>query len=58
MVMKGKQGDKSTSALWNPILIAAALFDRKIPIKKLDAVFVGLPEWCDEWQEISASFRN
>ncbi len=44
------KGNKTNSALWNPALIAAALYDKKISIKKLDAVFVGLSDWIDEWQ--------
>lgn len=56
-VMKGKQGDKSASATWNPALIAAALLDKGIPIKKLDAVFASLKDWQDEWREFSANDR-
>jgi len=52
------KGSKKASATWNPVLIAAALFDKEIPIKKLDAVFVDLNSWADEWQEASASFRD
>ena len=51
------RGNKSASATWSPVLIATALFDRKIPIKRLDAVFVRLPEWADEWLESSEAFR-
>jgi len=51
------KGNKSTSATWNPVLIAAALFDKGVSIKKLDAVFVGLSEWTEEWSDISAIFR-
>jgi hypothetical protein len=50
------RGNKSTSATWNPVLIATALFDKNIAIKKLNAVFVSLPEWADEWREVSATF--
>lgn len=57
-VMRGRKGDKSTSATWNPVLIATALFDKQIPIEKLDAVFVRLNDWAVEWKEISASFRD
>jgi hypothetical protein len=52
------RGNKSTSALWNPALIAVALCDKSIPLKKLDAVFVGLRDWADEWSEVSAIFRQ
>lgn len=51
------KGSKKASATWNPVLIAAALFDKQIQIRKLDAVFVDLKGWVDEWQEASASFR-
>lgn len=53
-----EKGNKKTSATWNPALIAAALFDKKIQIKKLDTVFVGLNDWADEWREASVSFRD
>jgi hypothetical protein len=56
-VASGKQGSK-VSATWNPVLIAAALIDKKIPIKKLDAVFVHLNDWVDEWQKTSETFRD
>ncbi len=51
-VLKGKPGNKRDSALWNPVLIAIALLDKGIPIKKLDMVFVKLKDWADEWREI------
>lgn len=50
-------GNKSTSALWNPVEIAAALLDKGISIKKLDAVFVELRDWHEEWMEKSEYFR-
>jgi hypothetical protein len=56
-VDRGKQGSK-LSATWNPVLIAVALFDKKIPIKKLDIVFVSLKDWAEKWQEASASIRD
>lgn len=56
-VTPGVQG-RRTSATWNPVLIAAALIDKEIGIKKLDAVFVRLKDWADEWREASASFRD
>lgn len=49
---------KKVSATWDPVLIAAALFDKGIPIKKLDTVFVRLKDWADEWLEASESFRD
>lgn len=52
------RGDKNTSALWNPADIALALLDKKIPIKKLDAVFVDLNDWADEWREKTELERN
>lgn len=51
------KGSKRTSALWNPVLIACALFDRDIRITRLDAVFVRLKDWTAEWQEASTLFR-
>lgn len=51
------KGSKKTSALWNPVLIAVELLDKKIPTNKLNAVFVGLKDWTDEWQEASALLR-
>jgi hypothetical protein len=51
------KGSKKASALWNPAQIAVALYDKKIPIKKLDAVFVGLNAWTDEWQKTSELLR-
>jgi hypothetical protein len=56
-VSRGRKGDKSTSATWNPVLIATALFDKEVPIKKLHAVFVDLPDWADEWREAYALFH-
>lgn len=56
-VTPGVQGRKE-SATWNPVLIAAALFDKGVIIKKLNAVFVHLNNWADEWREKSASFRD
>lgn len=55
--MPGKQGDNKTSATWNPVLIAAALYEKGIAIRKLDAVFVGLKDWADEWREVSDMMR-
>jgi len=52
------RGSKSTSATWNPVLIAVVLKDRGIPLHKLDSVFVGLSKWTSEWQEASNCFRK
>jgi hypothetical protein len=57
-VTPGRKGDKTTSATWNPVLIAAALIDKGKTAKQLDAVFVRLKDWADEWREVSASFRD
>lgn len=51
------KGNKSTPSSWNPVQIAIALMDRNIPVKKLDAVFVGLKDWQTEWSEASEHFR-
>lgn len=53
----GRKGDNTTSALWNPVLIATALLDKNITVKKLNAVFVDLKDWREEWQEASANWR-
>jgi hypothetical protein len=53
-----EKGSKKTSALWNPAQIAIALLDKGITVKKLDAVFVGLADWKDEWHKLSAIFRD
>jgi hypothetical protein len=52
------KGDKAHSALWNPVQIAVALIGKGVPLKKLDAVFVGLKDWTDEWQKDSDYFRT
>jgi len=59
--MPGKQGDNKTSATWNPVLIAAALYGENgkgISREKLNAVFNRLKEWREEWQEVSAQFGD
>ncbi len=56
-VTLGRKGDKTTPATWNPVLIAAALLDKGITAKQLDAVFVRLKDWADEWREASANDR-
>jgi hypothetical protein len=53
-----------TPSLWNPVDIAIRLNSdhrltrQNIPLKKLDAVFVGLQEWQDEWQSQSEALRE
>lgn len=54
---KGLKGNNATSALWSPVLIAAALYDKGITIQKLDTVFIGLNDWADEWREVSEMLR-
>ncbi len=56
-VTPGKKGSRF-SATWNPVLIASALLDKEVKINKLDAVFVDLKDWAEEWREKSALFRN
>jgi hypothetical protein len=51
------RGNKKTSATWNPVLIAVALYDKNVPFKKLNAVFVRLADWAEEWRDASDSFR-
>lgn len=59
-VEKGKQGDNKASARWNPVLIAVGLLDidKELTPKKLDAVFVTLKDWREEWLEQSANDRK
>lgn len=57
-VTPGRKGDRTTPATWHPVLIAVALIDKGITRKKLDAVFVSLKDWADEWHEVSESFRD
>lgn len=45
------RGNKTASALWNPVCIGLYLLDEGIPMKKLDALFVDLKDWTNEWQE-------
>lgn len=52
-----ERGNKKASATWNPVLIAVELLDKHVPIKKLDAVFVGLKDWADEWQKKTELLR-
>lgn len=56
-VTLGRKGDNTTPATWNPVLIAVALIDKGITPNKLDAVFVRLKDWVDEWREASANDR-
>ena len=50
-------GSKTASALWNPAVIALALLDRGVDLKKLDAAFTHLKEWRGEWREKSSGER-
>ena len=52
------KGNKRVSATWNPADIAVALLDKNITVKRLDAVFVNLKDWRDEWKEKSEIFRE
>ena len=45
------KGSKRESARWSPVEIGLYLLDEGISLKKLDAVFVRLPDWVDEWRE-------
>ena len=56
-VNRGVRGKKAVSATWNPVLIAVALIDKGVPMNKLDAVFVVLRDWADEWSEKTDSIR-
>lgn len=47
-VLKGTRS-KNNPSTWNPVEIAIALEGKGISIKKLDAVFVGLNDWRNEW---------
>lgn len=58
VVMKGKRGNNKQSTLWDPVQIAVALYDKNVSIKKLDAVFVSLRDWSDEWQAASEYLRK
>lgn len=52
------RGNKKTSALWNPVLIAVALSNKKgVTLRQLDTVFAKLTDWADEWQAASELFR-
>lgn len=48
---------KNNPSTWNPVQIAIALSDKRISIKRLDAVFVGFKDWHDEWIEKSEYLR-
>lgn len=57
-VMRGIPGDKSQPGLWDPVLIALALHEKEIPIKKLDSVFKNiLVAWEAKWKEKSDLLR-
>jgi len=50
-VCRVARGNKKASAIWDPVAIGLYLLDEKIPLKELDAVFVSLNDWADEWKE-------
>ena len=52
------RGSKTASALWSPVDIGLYLLDGGVPIKKIDAVFVNLKDWIDEWQEKTGLERD
>jgi len=52
------KGNKTTSAIWNPVQIAVELSNRGTSIKKLDAVFVNLKDWIEEWQAAREYLSN
>ncbi len=57
-VLKGVRGNNKVSALWNPVKIAIVLLAKDIDIKKLDAVFISLKDWTNEWRDASDQFRD
>lgn len=48
---------KNNPSSWNPVDIAIALTDKGISTSKLDAVFVSLSAWRDEWETKSEYLR-
>lgn len=48
---------KNNPSVWNPVEIAICLLDKGISITKLDAVFINLKKWREEWEEKSAYLR-
>ena len=46
-----EKGSKKQSALWNPVDIGLYLLGEGIQLKKIDAIFVDLKDWADEWRE-------
>ena len=52
------KGNKKASALWNPADIGLYLLDEGVKINTLNAVFVGLKDWADEWREKTALERD
>jgi hypothetical protein len=53
-----KKGNKRISATWNPVLIALALLAKGVSINKLDAVFIDLNDWAEDWKKETALFRD
>lgn len=52
-----KMGSKSASAKWSPVLIAVELLGKGKTPRQLDAVFVDLKDWADEWRERTEIMR-
>lgn len=48
------QGNKKTSALWNPADIGLYLLDEGVKLAIIDPVFIRLNDWFDEWREKTA----
>lgn len=55
-VSKGTRS-KNNPSTWNPVQIAIALTEKGVSLNKLDAVFVNLKDWQDEWMEKSDYLR-
>ncbi|PXX14777.1 hypothetical protein C8R27_11361 [Nitrosomonas ureae] len=45
------RGNKTASAIWNPVEIGLYLLDEGEKLEKLNAVFFKLKDWTGEWQE-------
>lgn len=68
IVKKGNKGKETKSALWNPVSIAIALYEKEVLIYKneykrairindLNEIFNDWEEWVDEWHEKSERLR-
>jgi hypothetical protein len=56
-VTQGRPGNNKISATWNPVFIAVALIDQSVLPTNIDIAFARLPDWRDEWLEVSANDR-